>query len=91
MILICESMKKHTTFLEDVVKKANVFSKSDLAKMCQAEIGGKVTHQLLLFKVVAIVSHHGGLRVIVCFILTTASKLKCPMFDFYSFQNDLGT
>ncbi len=31
--------------------------------MCQAETGGKVTHQLLLFKAVAIVSNHGGLRV----------------------------
>ncbi len=69
-------MKKHTTFLEDVVKKANVFSKSDLAKMCQAKIGGKVTHQLLLFKVVALVSHHGGFRVSVCFILTAKLHLN---------------
>ena len=76
MFLICESMKKPTTFLDDVVKKANIFSKSDLAKICQAEIGGKVTNQLLLFKVAAVVSHFGALRVSVCFILTAKLHLN---------------
>ncbi len=57
-------------FIEDVTKKASVFSQEDLRRMCHGKAGDEVSDKIDLYKTVAIVSHHGALRVSVCFFLS---------------------